>query len=78
MKYLVLVLVVVVVLWLLQGKHRAAAPRRAPPKLPPVEDMVSCAHCGLHLPRSEAVSGRGGYFCGEAHRAAYDRHNAPQ
>jgi uncharacterized protein len=33
--------------------------------------MVACAHCGLHLPRSDAVldtQGRG--FCGAAHRLA--------
>jgi uncharacterized protein len=35
--------------------------------------MLACAHCGVHLPRDEALPGRGGVFCGEAHRAAYEQ-----
>lgn len=41
------------------------------------EPMVACAHCGLLLPRSDAVpsaaqpdDGRIHYFCCEAHRRA--------
>jgi uncharacterized protein len=32
------------------------------------ERMVGCAHCGVNLPRSEAINDDGAYFCGEAHR----------
>lgn len=36
------------------------------------QDMVACAHCGLHLPRSEALAdGTGGsapFYCSPAHR----------
>jgi uncharacterized protein len=39
--------------------------------------MLSCAHCGLHLPRDEALPGRGGVFCSEAHRSAYERAHPP-
>jgi uncharacterized protein len=35
--------------------------------------MIACAHCGVHLPRDEALPGRGGVFCGDAHRAAYEQ-----
>jgi uncharacterized protein len=35
--------------------------------------MLSCAHCGVHLPRDEALPGRGGVFCDAAHRAAYEQ-----
>ncbi len=79
MKYLVLLLVVLAVLWLLRSKRPAAPPPRGGPgRLPAVEDMVSCAHCGLHLPRGEALPGRGGLFCCEAHRAAHEKLNAPR
>lgn len=34
--------------------------------------MVSCAHCGLHLPQTEALPGPGGvaeqWFCSSEHR----------
>jgi uncharacterized protein len=43
------------------------APRRgAPPSIAP-EAMVRCAHCGIHLPRSEAVMVQGKTWCSEEH-----------
>ena len=35
--------------------------------------MIACAYCGVHLPRDEALPGRGGVFCGDAHRAAFEK-----
>lgn len=32
------------------------------------EAMVRCAHCGLNLPRSEAVPEAGLWYCSEAHQ----------
>lgn len=78
MKYLVLILVVVAVLWLLRANRRPPPPKPEKPKLPPVEDMVACAECGLHLPRGEALPGRGGFFCSDGHRAAHEKLNAPR
>jgi len=80
MKYLVLILVVLAVLWLLRAGARrgeAPKPKPGPAPAPKGENMVSCAHCGLHLPGSEALPGRGGMFCGEAHRAAYEKAHPP-
>lgn len=31
------------------------------------EQMVRCAHCGIHLPRSEAVLNAGETYCGQEH-----------
>lgn len=71
MKYLLVILVVLAVLWLARaGRRRAAPPRRPPPARG--EPMVVCAHCGVHLPRSEALPGRLGLYCGEAHRLAHE------
>ena len=33
-----------------------------------VEDMVKCAHCGVNLPRSEAIYSGGEFFCTPEHR----------
>lgn len=76
MKFLLLLIAVFVLFWLLRGGLRRA--RRPPPasKPPPTEapqPMLRCAHCGLHLPRDEALPGRGGVFCGAAHRAAFEQ-----
>ena len=34
----------------------------------PVEDMVKCAHCGVNLPRSEAIYSGGVFYCTPEHR----------
>lgn len=34
------------------------------------EMMVRCAHCGVHLPASEAISAGGRTYCDRAHRDA--------
>lgn len=71
MKYLLLILIVLAVLWLARAsRRRSAPPRPQPPGRG--EAMVACAHCGVHLPRSEALPGRGGLYCGEAHRLAHE------
>lgn len=33
-----------------------------------VEDMVKCAHCGVNLPRSEAIYSAGDFFCTPEHK----------
>lgn len=79
MKYLVLLLVVAVVFWLIRSSRRPPSEPR--PKAPPaaaappgIEDIVRCSSCGVHLPRSEALAGRGGlFYCGEGHRAEHER-----
>ena len=35
------------------------------------EDIVPCAHCGLHIPKSDSVSANNQYFCSDAHRKAF-------
>jgi len=76
MKLLILLLAVLALVWLLRGTRRRVDP---PPARPAPDDtariIVACQHCGLHLPRGEALPGRGGVFCGEAHRAEYEKHH---
>lgn len=33
-----------------------------------VEDMVKCAHCGVNLPRSEAIYSGGELYCTPEHQ----------
>lgn len=77
MKYLLLLLVLAIGLYLLLGRRRTGGDAPAPPP-PPKQDaaapMVACAHCGVHLPRDDALLDAGGRsFCGEAHRIAGPR-----
>jgi len=85
-KYLLIIAIALGVYWLWrQGRMAESREARearptppAPPAAPrksiikPPQDMVACAHCGLHLPRSEALAdGPGGsepFYCSAAHR----------
>ena len=77
MKYLLLIVIVLAVLFIARSARQRVAnkpPPRAPD--PATEDepmLLACAQCGTHLPRGESLPGRGGVFCDEAHRAAYER-----
>lgn len=78
MKFLLVVAVVGVVLWLMFGRQRRVGktPPRAAQKEPSgsVVVMVACAHCGVNLPRTDALEdGASRLFCSEAHRAAGPR-----
>ena len=74
MKFLLLFFIFMVLLWqwrnARQPKVRQAQRKSAPGSgtLP----MVSCAHCGLHLPASDAVQGTGGLYCSMEHRLAQE------
>ena len=79
MKYLVLLIILAVVVgWFFgrgRGKPRPPPEPDAAPPVPPEPqariEMLACAHCGVHLPRSEAafdVAGRP--FCTPEHRVA--------
>ncbi|MDP2258036.1 MAG: PP0621 family protein [Polaromonas sp.] len=77
MKYLLVTALVLVVFWLWrhnrQAERKAAQsdsttrPSRAA-KSAQATEVVACDVCQVHLPRSEAVTGRKGLYCSEAHR----------
>ena len=62
-KLLLIVLALICVWWILRSYRKSIT--REPPPAP--EDMVRCAHCGVHLPRSESHSESGEFFCSEEH-----------
>ena len=39
----------------------------APAKEQEIENMVQCASCAVHLPRSEAFLVNGNFYCSKAH-----------
>lgn len=85
LRIVLLVAAILLLVWLLRGLGRGG--RKEPP---PAEGggtrrtgtkaatMVACAHCGVHLPRGEAVEARGLHFCGEPHRIEFERQQAPR
>lgn len=71
MKLLLVLAAVLLGVWLWRSGRSGATPRTdQPPPPPPAvpQDMVACALCGLHVPRSEAVAGRRGLYCCTDHQ----------
>ena len=72
-KFLLVVLAVALLAWWLFGGRARRADRSAQRELPPPEGMLRCAHCGVHLPRSEAVLLGARAYCSAAHSQAGPR-----
>lgn len=72
-RLIVIIVIVVLVVWLL--RRAIAGPRKRPePTGEPKGDLVSCAHCGVNLPKAEAYaasgvlpSAGGRFYCSEEH-----------
>ena len=87
MKFFVYLALFFVLVWLFRrgwgARRRVDAAREDSRPLPPepapsaAEEIVACAHCGVHLPKSEAVSGAAEWFCGPAHRLAHEKDVSP-
>lgn len=74
MKYLIIVIVVLVGFWLWRNNRRAGLREKNQSSPRPVSgpkqatEVVACAVCAVHLPRPDAVPGKHGLYCSDAHR----------
>lgn len=68
LKILLLIAIGFVVLALFRTYQRSLGQPRSSGPANTVEDMVKCAHCGVNLPRSEAIYSGGSFFCTPEHR----------
>lgn len=69
MSRLILIIAIVAVVYLLVRSFRKQPPQHD--KAISAENMVCCAHCGVHLPKGESVEADGKFFCGAEHRDAH-------
>ncbi len=79
MKYLLVLLVVGLGLWMLISRARLGQrkpPSSQAPKTGPLA-MVQCAHCGLHLAATEALPEGSRLYCSDAHRRLGPAANPP-
>ena len=67
---LTLLIVLVWVGYKLVRKFMAPAAPKAPSGQ--FETMVSCSHCGLHLPQSNAITHAGRHYCCQEHANSSD------
>ena len=80
MKYLLVLAVVFVAIWVWRHNRRSELDevrRNAPPpkQATPVV-MVACTRCGTHLPQGDAVQGRRGAYCSHEHRQQIEGNGA--
>lgn len=72
MKYLILIVLFLAVLWALR-KSQAPRPDAKQPAARAPENMVACAFCGVNQAISESVLSHGHYFCCIAHQQEGER-----
>jgi uncharacterized protein len=77
MKYLLILGLTVVVIWLWQSKRRSTltektrqqkSKNQAHSRHLPATEIVACDICAVHLPQAEALIGGHGVYCSDAHR----------
>ena len=75
MKYFVILLVIVFVYWFFKvHKSRLQPPDERPRAAGgSSEDMVRCAQCGVHLPRSESLMSGRVFYCTPEHRRLHQK-----
>lgn len=76
MKFVLVLAVVCIAIWIWRRNRRDDETPRPPPAHKPAavaapQAMVRCAHCGLHLPAADALAAPdGAVYCSAAHRQA--------
>jgi len=74
-KYLIILVLVLLVAWQWRNSREKHIKNKPAPGTNAQEpqNMVVCAHCGVHLPAQDAVPGKQGQYCDAHHRAAAER-----
>jgi len=66
-KLVLYITIAVLVYWIV--KNRLPKQKDTETFLESIENMVNCTHCGIYLPKNEAISGHNNqYFCCNEHR----------
>ncbi|WP_371128828.1 PP0621 family protein [Nitrosomonas sp. Nm132] len=65
-KWIILIIIALLIYWGIKNLQRASKQTRKSNN--EIEDMVCCAHCGLHIPRNESIVAGKKYFCSIDHQ----------
>jgi uncharacterized protein len=73
LKYLVLLLIVLgVVSWVRWQRRPGPSGDASRQSTHTPQDMLPCAHCGVHVPHHDTVSGQRGVYCSAEHRRQHE------
>ena len=69
MKYLLILAVALLVIWLWRSGRPGAAKRNQQQNnaAPQALEMVRCTFCSVHLPSVDAIQGKNGLYCSADH-----------
>ena len=72
-KLLLIVVGLFVAYWIIKRYKKKVERRERRDERPAAnEDMVRCAQCGVHLPRSESLTTRNAFYCSADHARAHE------
>ena len=78
-KIILLVLGLLIVYWLIRSYRRRFDRRETDGAgAAQTENMVQCAQCGVHLPRSESLAARDLFYCSAEHERAHREKREPR
>jgi len=66
-RLLLLFLVVWFLIWIIRKQFTDTSSNQAELDEQKAEDMVACAHCGTHVPKSLALESNNKYYCCKEH-----------
>ena len=66
--FFVLLALAVYIAWKWLQRASLTQAEQSRPRDTSAQVMVSCAHCGLHVPQSDSLAMDGRYFCSDEHR----------
>jgi len=70
-KIILLALGLLAVYWILKSYRRRVDRGESKPPAAGGEDMVPCAQCGVHLPRSESITTQDSFYCTAEHQRSH-------
>jgi len=76
-KILLVVFGLLLAYWILRSYRRRIDRGEERRRAGEAEQMVRCAQCGVHLPRSESIASGGSFFCSAEHRRERESRRTP-
>lgn len=63
-RLIIIIAIIGMVYWLFKSYRKQLPKQDEPPR---TQDMVSCAYCGIHLPKNDSLFLNNKYYCCAAH-----------